>query len=291
MLHIQLLKNKNAESIVLAIRHIFEYLNGVPHTIWFDNDTALVKIENLEHGRIRRIIGDTFNRFKLHYDFNAVFLNVNRGYEKGTVEQGVRYMRRNLLVPLPSFDDFDKYNLELLDKSKQLMKREHYVLKQPIIDLHFEDITELNPLPPTPFEASSVSSRKLDNYGRLTTDNRHYYYLSPALAYEKVQVKYLPEQLEIYYEDGRYIMTIPRMNTKPGARYINWSPYIRLLADKPAAMYNFSFLDLFEGNNEIIEKITKLDSVKLREFLLKFADMTDKEGLRKAIELVNYDNL
>ena len=30
------------------------------------------------------------------------------------------------------------------------MKREHYVLKQPIIDLHFEDITELNPIPPTP---------------------------------------------------------------------------------------------------------------------------------------------
>ena len=106
-------------------------------------------------------------------------------------------------------------------------------------------VTELNPLPPTPFEASSISSRKLDNYGRLTADNRHYYYLLPSLAYEKVQVKYLPEQLEIYYDDGRYIMTVPRMNTKPGARYINWSPYIRLLADKPAVVYNFSFLDLF----------------------------------------------
>ena len=73
------------------------------------------------------------------------------------------------------------------------------------------------------------------------------------------------------------------MNTKPGARYINWSPYIRLLADKQAAMYNFSFLDLFEGNNEIKEKITKLDSVKLRKFLLKFADVIDKEGLKESI--------
>lgn len=81
-------------------------------------------------------------------------------------------------------------------------------------------------------------------------------------------------------------MTVPRMNTKPRARYINWSSYIRLLADKPAAMYNFSFLDLFEGNNEIIEKITKLDSVKLREFLLKFADMIDKKGLKGTIEQI-----
>ena len=34
--------------------HIFEYLNGVPHTIWFDNDSALVKIINLENGTISR---------------------------------------------------------------------------------------------------------------------------------------------------------------------------------------------------------------------------------------------
>ena len=32
------------------------------------------------------------------------------------------------------------------------------------------------------------------------------------------------------------------MNIKHRARYINRSPYIRLLADKPAVMYNFSFL-------------------------------------------------
>ena len=56
--YIQLLKNKNAESIVLAIRYIFECLNSVPHIIWFDNDSALAKIENLEYGRIRRIAYD-----------------------------------------------------------------------------------------------------------------------------------------------------------------------------------------------------------------------------------------
>ena len=47
-------------------------------------------------------------------------------------------------------------------------------------------------------------------------------------------------------------MTIPRISRKSGLSYINWSTYIRLLADKPVAMYNFSFLDLFEGNDAII---------------------------------------
>ena len=82
-------------------------------------------------------------------------------------------------------------------------------------------------------------------------------------------------------------MTVHRMNTKPGARYLNWSPYIRFLADKPAAMYNFSFLDLFEGYKEIIERITKLDTVKLRNFLFKFADMIDKDDLEKSIKLID----
>lgn len=64
--YMQLIKNKNAESIVKAIKHIFEYLNGVPHTIWFDNDIALVKIINLENGSISRILTNTFQRFKMH---------------------------------------------------------------------------------------------------------------------------------------------------------------------------------------------------------------------------------
>ena len=95
-------------------------------------------------------------------------------------------------MPLPQFDDFNEFNKTLLVKSFELLKREHYILKQPIIDLHFEDINELNQLSLTSFVCTSVSRRKLDNYGRLTTENRHYYYLDPALAYERVLVKYVP---------------------------------------------------------------------------------------------------
>ncbi len=282
--YIQLIKKKNAESAVYAMINIFQFLGGVPHTIWFDNDTVFVRIDNLPNGGIKRTPTDTFNRFQLHYDFKEVFLNSNKGNEKGTVEQGVRFMRRNLLVPVPKFTNFEEFNKELLEKSKELLKREHYVLKQPIVDLHFDDINELNPLPPTRFICQSVQNRKLDNYGRLTTANRHYYYLDPSFAYKQVQIKYLPDELEIYTDDGEYIMKVPRLSGNPGTRYINWSPYIRLLADKPAAMYNFSFLDLFEGNTEVIERITKLDGLKLKSFLIRFANMIDEKGVEQAIE-------
>ncbi len=81
-------------------------------------------------------------------------------------------------------------------------------------------------------------------------------------------------------------MTIPRISGKPGLRYINWSPYIRLLANKPAAMYNFTFLDFFEGNDAIIEKITKLEATKLQTFLYSFANMIDDIGINEAVKKV-----
>ena len=82
-------------------------------------------------------------------------------------------------------------------------------------------------------------------------------------------------------------MTISRISGKPGLRYINWSPYIRLLADKNAAMYNFSFLDLFEGNDTILERITKLESTKLQAFLYSFANMIDDIGIDEAVKNVS----
>lgn len=60
-------------------------------------------------------------------------------------------MRINLLVPLPQFDDFDEFNKTLLTKPSELLKQEHYILKQSIFYLHFKNINELKQLPSTSF--------------------------------------------------------------------------------------------------------------------------------------------
>lgn len=103
----------------------------------------MVKVINLDNGLITKVLTDTFQRFKLHYEFKEVFMNSKKLNEKGLVKQAVRYMRRNLLVTLPEFDNFEEYNKELLKKSKDLLKREHYVLKQSIIDLHLKILMSL----------------------------------------------------------------------------------------------------------------------------------------------------
>ena len=52
-------------------------------------------------------------------------------------------------------------------------------------------------------------------------------------------------------------------------------------------MYNFSFLDLFEGRDGIIEKITKFETTKLQVFLYSFANMIDNIDIDEAVKKVS----
>lgn len=97
--YMQLLKNKNSESITNALRNIFEYLNGVPHTIWFDNEPALVRIINQENKNITRILSDSFKRFKMHYEFKEVFMNPDKGNEKRKCRTSSKIYEKKLTCP------------------------------------------------------------------------------------------------------------------------------------------------------------------------------------------------
>lgn len=90
------------------------------------------------------------------------------------------------------------FNKELLDKSTNLLKREHYIYKRPIIDLHFEDLKELCTLSKVRFISQSIQTKLLDNYGRLTLDGI-FYYLNPSYAYMEVQLKITPDRIDIYH--------------------------------------------------------------------------------------------
>ena len=278
--------NRTAESIVEAIRNIFEYIHGVPHTIWFDNDTSLVSMRYGPNNKVIRTLCNIFKRFILHYDFNEVFMSPGKGNEKGTVENAIKNVRKNLLVPVPRFTNFEEYNKELLKRCSKYMEREHYITKEQIVDIHYEDLQQLKKLPDVPFEPVSIEPHVLDDYGRLTLDNFIFYYLSPEYACLSVQVKLTPTSVAIYSKEGELIMTTPRIHGKNGTRYINWSPYIRLLANKPAAIVNFPFLTLFE-NEETINKILDMQSHRLNIFLNAFADMIDEKGLDYAVENVH----
>ena len=79
----------------------FAFLGGVPQSILYDN-TKLAVARILGDGRRKRT--RAFTELQSHYLFDDRFGRPGKGNDKGKVEGMVGYMRRNFLVPVPSFE-------------------------------------------------------------------------------------------------------------------------------------------------------------------------------------------
>jgi transposase len=90
----------------------FAFFDGVPQSILYDN-TKIAVARILGDGRRRRT--RVFSELQSHYLFEDRFGRPGKGNDKGKVEGLVGYARRNFLVPIPVFADFEALNAYLLD--------------------------------------------------------------------------------------------------------------------------------------------------------------------------------
>ena len=86
------------------------FLGGVPQSILYDN-TRLAVARILGDGRRKRT--RAFTELQSHYLFEDRFGRPGKGNDKGKVEGMVGYVRRNFLVPIPSFESFEALNAHL----------------------------------------------------------------------------------------------------------------------------------------------------------------------------------
>ena len=88
----------------------FSFLGGAPQSILYDN-TRLAVARILGDGRRKRT--RAFTELQSHYLFEDRFGRPGKGNDKGKVEGMVGYVRRNFLVPAPSFESFEALNAHL----------------------------------------------------------------------------------------------------------------------------------------------------------------------------------
>lgn len=109
--------------------HAFRFIGGVPHRLSYDNLTTAVKKVLTGHTRIEQA---AFIAFRSHYLFASHFCTVGEGHEKGQVEHGVGFARRNFLVPIPVVASFAALNAHLLAKCEEDRARTVHGEEQPI---------------------------------------------------------------------------------------------------------------------------------------------------------------
>lgn len=88
----------------------FEHLGGVPKRLTYDNLKVAVQRVLVGRGRQQQA---RFIVFRSHYLFESHFCTPGQGHEKGGVEHGVGYARRNFMTPLLRAESYDALNEQL----------------------------------------------------------------------------------------------------------------------------------------------------------------------------------
>lgn len=104
----QVFWGETAECVCQGLGDVFEFLGGVPLRAVFDNATEVGRRVGAQI-----VTSELFRRFAAHYGLDYSFTNPYSGNEKGSVENKVGALRRNLFVPIPQFFDVKGYNKRL----------------------------------------------------------------------------------------------------------------------------------------------------------------------------------
>ena len=121
MRYAQAYRGETAECVCHGLRTIFEHIGAVPPMMVFDNATGIGK-------RVQDKVIETnlFSAFRLHYRAHSRYCNPASGHEKGSVENAVGFLRRNLMVPEPEAISLAGLNTMLLARCDELAAKDHY---------------------------------------------------------------------------------------------------------------------------------------------------------------------
>lgn len=273
----QIFKGENQECFLEGMKRIFEHIKRVPYKAWFDNLSAAVVIgKNRERSLIEQ-----FERFALHYGFEVNFCNPNSGHEKGNIENKVGYVRRNMFVPIPKFDDINEYNKELLKLGDADNQRLHYKKNEIIAELFEKEKKLMFNLPSKEFEVGRIKNAITNKYGKAEFET-NIYSTSPAYSGKEVILKITADKVIVMNKEYTVIVVHNRIYDK-NKESMKWYPYLEIMAKRPNAIKHTGFFNELPDiwKNYINSQNTE-EKKKTIKALMKMIEGDDEKGLTNA---------
>jgi transposase len=197
MMYLEFTLSEGMEQFLACHRHAFEFFAGV---------SARVVIDNLKVGVLRHPFGAkaTFHPRYLdlaaHYGFEPVACNVRKANEKGRVENGVGYVKKNFLrgLDIPSFAAVNPAAIRWRDTVANV--RVHGETQRQPIDLFAEEKARLRPLPAVPYDGAVVRPISANGCCHVVLDTNRYS-VPHLYASQKLTLKLYPDQLLLFHHD------------------------------------------------------------------------------------------
>jgi transposase len=209
LMYVEFTVSQTMEHFLACHSRAFERFGAVPQKIMVDN---------LKSAVLKRAVGQdpVFNPkyldFANHYGFTIRACAVGKGNEKGRVENGVGYVKKNFLAGL-NLTDFKLVNpaaLNWLDTVANV--RVHRETGKKPVEMFAEEKNSLLPLPLQPYDVATISSVRASRQFRVTVDTNRYS-VPAQYAGERLTLKLYPDRLCIYDQDklvARHVRSFDR---------------------------------------------------------------------------------
>jgi transposase len=197
MMYVEFTVSQTMEHFLACHQHAFEFFGGIP---------TKVMVDNLKSAVLTRVLGQApvFNPkyldFATHCGFTIAPCNVGKGNEKGRVENGVGYVKKNFLagLELPDFSALNPAARQWLDTVANV--RLHSETREKPVQAWHKERLYLSPLPMHPFDIATVSQVRASRQFRITLDTNRY--SVPAhYAGQALMLKTYPDRLCLYHAD------------------------------------------------------------------------------------------
>ncbi len=172
----------------------------------FGGCPSRIMVDNLKSAVLRRLVGvaPVFNPkyldFSRHWGFEISPCNVRAGNEKGRVENGVGYVKKNLLAGLELADFAAMQPAATLWVDTVANVRIHGATHQRPIDRFEEERAHLRPLNPAGFDLARVCTVRATKQFRVPLDTNHYS-VPARYAGQRLTLKAYADRVCIYDAD------------------------------------------------------------------------------------------
>lgn len=202
------------ESLLDGIVAAFVYFGGLTRRLVLDNTSIAVK--RVLTGREREETA-AFHGFRGALGVGVDYCAPGKGWEKGSVERGVRYVRDLFFRPMPHAASFDEINAALLREIERDLDRRRTAGGRTAREALTEERARLRPLPGRLPEPCRTLPKVADRYGHVRFEAVRYS-VPIALAYKDVLVRVFAERIEVAagaavvarhdrsFEDGAYVL-------------------------------------------------------------------------------------